>query len=87
MLDYESHYYFNGRFLEHDDISYLAQVNDQMGQQLFGRTAEALIFQPEQILKQAELILHATTQVWKCNALVSSSGDIQKLILVEKMSK
>lgn len=81
-LSYVAHFYFSGRFIEdNEETIHLAQVDDSLGLQLLGCTADELADQSEE--KQAEIIKRATDVLRKFNVSVGESGNIESILLIE----
>lgn len=79
---YGSYYFFVGRLREpNDDTSiYTAQIDDVIGNKMFGVTAEQLAdLEPKDL---TDLLSTACKRVWKMNVTVAQSGDITSLVIV-----
>ena len=81
-LTYNSHFLFNGRFKEDDDDGafYLAQVDDTLGEAIFGVTSNVMSEMDED---DRTAVMHkATSTSFKFNITMIKGGEIASMIMV-----
>lgn len=78
---YACRYFFNGRFKEDDAAPvYLGQVDDALGETIFGCTADELSALEEEA--RTALLQKAATHSYKFNVVISKAGAIASMIMV-----
>ena len=80
-LTYNSHFLFNGRFKEDDDDAFfIAQVDDTLGQAIFGVTSNVMSEMGE--AEKTAVMNKATATSFKFNITMAKGGEITSMLMV-----